>query len=559
MKNLFTLLMMATLLAFSSCSYDDDDLWNKVNDLDKRIKTLEQVVKQINNDISSLETIVNALENSKSITNVSESSKGWTITFSDDTSIEIEHGKNGNDGANGADAPIIGISKDGDAYYWTISTNPENDPWLRDADGNKIPVSGKDGSKPVMGVDKDGFWTVDYSDGKGPKQILDSNGDPIKATAKSETSLIVDVISSQTNVTFILADGTIFNVPKIIPVIVEIEANEEENFKYAQTRTFNVKMKGVTGYQVTGPTGWNVVLKKTGDEVGILSVTAPNEMAINLGVSIAEGTINILGIGNGAVNIPLKVAARAYELRILSFEDGDYKGAEASPYWTSLIDSPQYGGSLLYPTGQTLYGWYDKSNTELASEFVNEWGDFQFWSGGEAISNYVETNIDDGDYLHQLSVYYHDPVTGYGGNKGSKNFCVHYGYVDNSGYGGTERQNIYFADGEARVVDHMYVTITTYLLNCVQNGNGLTDPVGPNGFIRIVATGFDENGNEITNVTPKFEIANYDRTVIDWQKWDLSGLGKVTKIEFNVEGDSDNGYGFSQPAYFAYDDVAVRF
>ena len=277
MKNLFTLLMMATLLAFSSCSYDDDDLWNKVNNLDERIKTLEQVVKQINNDISSLETIVNALENSKSITNVSESSKGWTITFSDDTSIEIEHGKNGNDGANGADAPIIGISKDGDAYYWTISTNPENDPWLRDADGNKIPVSGKDGSKPVMGVDKDGFWTVDYSDGKGPKQILDSNGDPIKATAKSETSLIVDVISSQTNVTFILADGTIFNVPKIIPVIVEIEANEEENFKYAQTRTFNVKMKGVTGYQVTGPTGWNVVLKKTGDEVGILSVTAPND------------------------------------------------------------------------------------------------------------------------------------------------------------------------------------------------------------------------------------------------------------------------------------------
>ena len=28
---------------------------------------------------------------------------------------------------------------------------------------------------------------------------------------------------------------------------------------------------------------------------------------------------------------------------------------------------------------------------------------------------------------------------------------------------------------------------------------------------------------------------------------------------FNVTGSSDNGYGFSQPAYFAYDDVAVRF
>ena len=26
-----------------------------------------------------------------------------------------------------------------------------------------------------------------------------------------------------------------------------------------------------------------------------------------------------------------------------------------------------------------------------------------------------------------------------------------------------------------------------------------------------------------------------------------------------MTGSSDNGYGFSQPAYFAYDDVAVRF
>lgn len=47
--------------------------------------------------------------------------------------------------------------------------------------------------------------------------------------------------------------------------------------------------------------------------------------------------------------------------------------------------------------------------------------------------------------------------------------------------------------------------------------------------------------------------------MMDWTKWDLSGLGKVLKVTFNVTGSSDNGYGFSQPAYFAYDDVAVRF
>ncbi|UVR74302.1 DUF4465 domain-containing protein [Bacteroides xylanisolvens] len=47
--------------------------------------------------------------------------------------------------------------------------------------------------------------------------------------------------------------------------------------------------------------------------------------------------------------------------------------------------------------------------------------------------------------------------------------------------------------------------------------------------------------------------------ILEWTKWDLSALGKVVKIDFNVTGSNDNGYGFSQPAYFAYDDVAVRF
>ena len=39
----------------------------------------------------------------------------------------------------------------------------------------------------------------------------------------------------------------------------------------------------------------------------------------------------------------------------------------------------------------------------------------------------------------------------------------------------------------------------------------------------------------------------------------VSAGGKVQKVEFNITGSSDNGHGFSQPAYFAYDDVAVRF
>ena len=74
----------------------------------------------------------------------------------------------------------------------------------------------------------------------------------------------------------------------------------------------------------------------------------------------------------------------------------------------------------------------------------------------------------------------------------------------------------------------------------------------------VVAIGYDEDGKEVAT-RPEFYLVGAEGNILEWTKWDLSALGKVVKIDFNVTGSNDNGYGFSQPAYFAYDDVAVRF
>ena len=216
------------------------------------------------------------------------------------------------------------------------------------------------------------------------------------------------------------------------------------------------------------------------------------------------------------------------------------------------------GRPLLYPKNNQLYNWSDANNTFLASELPNGWGDYQYWGGGHAISNYLDMDLTHGDFQHQLAVYYQDAKTGFGGHNGSKNFCVHYGYADNSGYANGPLPYIYFGDGVARVVDHMYVTMTTYLANCVANGNGLTAPAGKDDWVKLVAIGYDEDGKEVAT-RPEFYLVGAEGNILEWTKWDLSALGKVVKIDFNVTGSNDNGYGFSQPAYFAYDDVAVRF
>ena len=263
-----------------------------------------------------------------------------------------------------------------------------------------------------------------------------------------------------------------------------------------------------------------------------------------------------------------------YDLRVLTFEDTDYKGGTNfanGNNWSSLIDDPQYGGKLLYGSGgagvysaNEAYQWTDTNNTWLHNILSEGYGSWCYWSGGHAISNYNTGDIADyGGFNTQLTVY-KKGVSGLsrtgGGHNGSNNFAVHYGYADNSGYGlGADAlPTLTFADGAERVIDHMYVTNTTYALNCYIDGNGLTAKIGPDDWVKLVATGYDTKGAK-TGETVIYLCNGPDNIIMDWTKWDLSSLGKVAKVTFNVTGSSDNGYGFSQPAYFAYDDVAVRF
>ena len=263
-----------------------------------------------------------------------------------------------------------------------------------------------------------------------------------------------------------------------------------------------------------------------------------------------------------------------YELRVLTFEDADYKGGTnfaGGNNWTSLIDSPQYGGKMLYGESgggvdsvDAAYKWTDKNNTWLSNTLSEGYGSWCYWSGGHAVSNYVSGEISKyGGFESQLTVYKKD-VSGLertgGGHNGSNNFAVHYGYADNSGYGLGEDAlpALTFADGTARVIDHMYVNNTDYALNCYIDGNGLTAKIGDDDWVKLVATGYNAAGEKTG--TASIYLCNGPKNIMmDWTKWDLSGLGKVLKVTFNVTGSSDNGYGFSQPAYFAYDDVAVRF
>lgn len=242
-----------------------------------------------------------------------------------------------------------------------------------------------------------------------------------------------------------------------------------------------------------------------------------------------------------------------YELRTLTFEDADYVGSEGSTYWSDFIPtSGQYG------SGHGSYTWYDEGNTELLFYPVS--GEYGYFAGHAGISNYVGTDWEnEGNYMYDLQAY---NVTG--GHSGT-NFNTHFGYVDETSYGmNNNMPSFEFDDGVARVIDHMWVTNTTYVYNQLQAaGFGSTYVLSDESTFKIVAYGYDSLAEDAEPVTSTefYLLEKGKKFVTEWTKWDLSSLGKVVKVAFNLVGSDDmvGSYGLAVPGYFAYDDVTVRF
>ena len=265
MKKLHLLLLGLTICLFTACH---DKLWDAIDDLDVRVARLEELCKEMNTNIVSIQTIVNVVQSGDYITGVTEIKKdgeviGYTITFANHDPITIYHGQDGKDGADGKDgqdgqngsanAPVIGVAQDTDGvYYWTL-----NGEWLLDDNGNKLPVSGtngkdgqngsngqdgtdgkdgqdgtdgkdgqdgtdgKDGVTPQLKIE-DGYWYISYDNGATWTQLGKATGEDGKdgqdgaegKDGQDGDSMFQSVAQDENYVYFTLADGTVIKIAK---------------------------------------------------------------------------------------------------------------------------------------------------------------------------------------------------------------------------------------------------------------------------------------------------------------------------------------------------------
>jgi len=546
MKKLLSILALAgVLFTLTSCDYDDSELWDAVNGIEDRVENLEKASAQMNTDIKSLQSILEAIQNNVTITEVVTTENGYKISFSDGTEATITNG------TNGVSAPEISVRKDEDGlYYWTIGGE-----WLI-VDGQKVratALDGKSATAPQVRINTEtGDWEIS-TDGGATWQ---STG--VSAKGEAGDSLFANVdYSNPDYVEFTLSDGNSFRIPRndsTAPVFAIENAEGVQVIKCGESRDYQVTTSNVATYSINKPDGWRASFAD-----GKLTIAAP--VAENT-FAEQEGSVDITVISQTGNSMIVRVQVATFERKVLTFEDADavfpaytldYCGKTITT-WSDLIDDKQYGGLMLY--GESGYGmdspytWWDKGNTELKHSMPYCYESYCYWGGGHAVSNYAGTDLTLGDFMNQLMVY------GTGGHNGSANFVMHYGY--NSGETPDELPVLEFGDGVERVVESMWIMNTVYFINCCINGNGYTDPIGPNDWVKLVATGYNTAGEKVGE-TSIYTCQGQEQIVRDWTKWDLSVLGKVAKISFNMTGSSDNGYGFSQPAYFAYDDVTVRF
>ena len=257
-RHLVWLTVLCIALAGCKDDFDDSELRKQIADLDGRLTTLEKLCAQMNANISSMQTIVNALQQNDYITGVTpiteeDNTIGYTITFVKNKPITIYHGKNGSS---------LSAKKDADGiYYWEL-----NGSWLLDDENNRMKVSGV---TPQLKIEYE-HWLVSVDGGKTWDDAGTATRDPLFKEVDN---------SAEDFVKFVFADGTEVQVPKkdtfaisfSEPLPLKISAGETVEITYTLSQG-NEK----TLVKTVCSNGWKAVVNKQDNTSGTITITAPD-------------------------------------------------------------------------------------------------------------------------------------------------------------------------------------------------------------------------------------------------------------------------------------------
>lgn len=397
MKQILCFLFAVSVLSGCGDDYDDSALTGRVDDLENRVAKLEELCKQMNTNISSLQALVNALQDNDYITGVTPITKdgetiGYTISFAKSAPITIYHGEDGKDGQDGkpgedgndGSTPIIGVKQDTDGvYYWTL-----NGDWLTDDSGNKIQAEGRDGADGKPGEDgndgqdgkpgedgqdgkpgedgkdgitpqlkiEDGYWYVSYNDGASWTQVGKATGDKGEPGEPGQTGgIFKDVEETDDSVIFTLNDDSTITIPKATASeTLDIVFGNADSINVLPDKTYEIEYT-ITGadentlIEVVAQDLYKASVSPTDYRSGKIIVTTPSA---DLGASrvlvfVSKGTNTIMRILNFVESVILvstntvEIAAEGETVQVEIETNVTYSVEipEADQAWLSIAET----------------------------------------------------------------------------------------------------------------------------------------------------------------------------------------------------------------------------
>ncbi len=264
----------------------------------------------MNTNISSLQTIVGALQQNDYVTGVAPVMKngetiGYTITFSKSSPITIYCNENDN-GADGH-TPVIGVRQDTDGiYYWTLDGD-----WLTDESGNKVKAEGRDGADGQDGQDgvtpqlkiEGGDWYVSTDNGATWTNLgkaTGKDGKDGKDGADSGDSIFQSITQDDENIYFALKNGETIVLPKKQQLTITFAEGNSLQFDVNEAKTVNYTITGggasnvVKAEMQNSDDAYTLSTTPTSATEGMIKITAKFPTTNNVIVSVSDGSQTVM-------------------------------------------------------------------------------------------------------------------------------------------------------------------------------------------------------------------------------------------------------------------------
>lgn len=324
MKKTIVWLLLVLFMSFG-CTKELED---RMSSLEDRVNALELLCERMSEDISSLRTIISAVQEGDCILSVepimeNEIVVGYVITFSKSGEIKIYNGKDGY-------SPLVSIEKDlyGD-YYWTLDGE-----WMLDEEGQRISAEGMTPDFKII----DGSLYMSFDNWNSRTLLGKVEGDSFFRS--------VDVTDEE--VTFTLTDGRTFTIGKAKPLSIEFDVEDMVAMDVNSSREIGYTVQSGSQTIVVEVISSSDIKAKVWKTSGLTG-----SILVITGQTIDEYSKVVVLVSDGTQLIMRTIRFEPYGL-VVSGSDTIEVGSSGGDVELNFLSNVEYGTVIAFPTNEWI-------------------------------------------------------------------------------------------------------------------------------------------------------------------------------------------------------------